>query len=551
MAGIWYRAGTVAVTSGSTKVVGNGTTWRSGVYKPDKGHIFWGPDGRAYEVDYVESDTVLYLVTAYAGGSATGQAYSIVISITGQVPAFSRELSAFVAYHQGQMDGWQQLLTGTGDVTLTAPDGTKLTTPSWDKVMNAGYGVVAQAAAQAAIATSEAEKASASASAAAGAVEAAALPLPDLWAPLSNSLRLISGYGREIVVGDAVVASLANFSRQTSATSEIADGVLQRLKANAPAFGLGGLALEGQSTNALTNYDAPYPIPYADQVIEAGATPSPIMQSEAKVFRCISQGPVHEVRFGVPVETVVHKTRTASAWVKSISRDAVAFAQCSDRDGSRVIAKKGVWVRVVATRYVSDPSPLDGFVDVAFEGLGVGDEFSVWGGQLEDLPFATSLIETSGYAASRSKSELSVASTNFSKAMTIALEMSAQYPVNVNHGSSIIREPLYDVNNRRTLSIDKTGLIQLFEGSGLITCPYQYGSTAAIVARFDGPNSALVVNGVKGSVVRPTTVSNIGWGDDVFIGGSGGAFPDDFFGTVRNLRIFKLPLSDAQMGALI
>ncbi|ELC7279661.1 hypothetical protein RJO76_000685 [Aeromonas veronii] len=145
MAGIWYRAGTVAVTSGSTKVVGTGTTWRSGVYKPDKGHIFWGPDGRAYEVDYVESDTVLYLVTAYVGGSAPGQAYSIVISITGQVPAFSRELSAFVAYHQSQMDGWQQLLTGTGDVTLTAPDGTKITTPSWDKVMNAGYGVVAQA----------------------------------------------------------------------------------------------------------------------------------------------------------------------------------------------------------------------------------------------------------------------------------------------------------------------------------------------------------------------------------------------------------------------
>jgi len=130
MAGLWYRAGTVAVTNASNKVVGTGTTWKSSVYKPDKGHMFWGPDGRAYEVDYVESDTVLYLVTAYVGGSATVQAYSIVISITGQVPAFSRELSAFVAYHQGQMDGWQQLLTGTSEVTLTAPDGTKLTVPS-------------------------------------------------------------------------------------------------------------------------------------------------------------------------------------------------------------------------------------------------------------------------------------------------------------------------------------------------------------------------------------------------------------------------------------
>lgn len=149
-------------------MVGTGTTWRSGVYKPDKGHIFWGPDGRAYEVDYVESDTVLYLVTAYVGGSATGQAYSIVISITGQVPAFSRELSAFVAYHQSQMDGWQQLLTGTGDVTLTAPDGTKKTVPSWDKVMNAGFGVVAQATVQADRAVSAAASINAEAPAGAG-----------------------------------------------------------------------------------------------------------------------------------------------------------------------------------------------------------------------------------------------------------------------------------------------------------------------------------------------------------------------------------------------
>ncbi len=531
-------------------MVGTGTTWRSGVYKPDKGHIFWGPDGRAYEVDYVESDTVLYLVTAYAGGSATGQAYSIVISITGQVPAFSRELSAFVAYHQSQMDGWQQLLTGTGDVTLTAPDGTKLTTPSWDKVMNAGYGVVAQAAAQAAIATSEAKKASDSASAAAGAVEAAALPLPDLWAPLSNSVKLISGYGRAVVVGDDVVATVANFSRQTSATAEIADGVLQRFQHNAPAFGVGGLTLEGISTNSITNFDSPYPIPYAGQVSEIGVTPSPLMQSPAKVFKCVAAGDQHDVRFGTPFETTVHKTRTASAWAKSLSRDAVVFAQCADHDGGRVVAKKGEWVLVIATRYDSYPFQLDGYIDVVFEGLSVGDEFAVWGGQLEDLPFNTSTIETNGVAASRSRTLLSVASTNFSNVMTIAFQMSSQYPVNPELGSSIIREPLLDVKNRRALSIDGSGNIRLFEGGGVITCPYHYGDTVTVVARFDGANSSLLVNGVAGTVMVATTDSNVTWGDVVFIGGSGGAYQDDFYGHIRDLRIFKAALSNDQMRAI-
>lgn len=249
MAGLWYRAGTIAVTNGSKKVVGTGTTWKSGVSKPDKGHLVWGPDGKPYELDYVESDTVLYLVTAYNGVTATGMAYSIDITRTGATPAFSRELSAFVAYHQLQMDGWQQLLTGTGDVTLTAPDGTKLTVPTWDKVMNSGYGVVTQAKTEADRAKAEATNSAASAASAGNAVVAAALPLPDVWAPLSDSLRLITGYGREVKVGDDVVARMANFSRSTTATYIGKDGVLKAAAANEPRFEKEGLLIEGQSTN--------------------------------------------------------------------------------------------------------------------------------------------------------------------------------------------------------------------------------------------------------------------------------------------------------------
>ncbi len=130
MAGLWYRSGTIAVTGGSKKVVGTGTTWKSGVYKPDKGHLVWGPDGKPYELDYVESDTVLYLVTAYSGVTATGMAYSIDITRTSTIPAFSRELSAQLAYAQAQYDSWQQVISGSGIVTLTAPDGQQVQVPA-------------------------------------------------------------------------------------------------------------------------------------------------------------------------------------------------------------------------------------------------------------------------------------------------------------------------------------------------------------------------------------------------------------------------------------
>lgn len=130
MAGIWYRAGTVSVTNGSKKVTGFGTQWATSVIKPKKGHAVHAPDGRQYELDYVESDTVMYLVTAYAGATAASQAYSIDITRSDTIPAFSRDLAAFTAYAQGQYDSWQQVLTGTGMVTLTAPDGQQIQVPA-------------------------------------------------------------------------------------------------------------------------------------------------------------------------------------------------------------------------------------------------------------------------------------------------------------------------------------------------------------------------------------------------------------------------------------
>lgn len=130
MAGLWYRAGTVSVTNGSNKITGFGTTWKTGGNRPDKGHTFWGPDGKHYEVDSIESDTVLYLVKAYTGVTAAGQPYEIDITRTSTIPAVSREVAALLAYAQSQYDAWQAILTGVGDVTLTAPDGQTVTVPA-------------------------------------------------------------------------------------------------------------------------------------------------------------------------------------------------------------------------------------------------------------------------------------------------------------------------------------------------------------------------------------------------------------------------------------
>ncbi|WP_122241646.1 tail fiber domain-containing protein [Pseudomonas syringae group genomosp. 3] len=70
----WSRGGTVAVTQNSTTVTGAGTNFAS---TSRVGDAFNGPDGRRYEVSNIVSETVLSILPAYVGATASGVAYSI------------------------------------------------------------------------------------------------------------------------------------------------------------------------------------------------------------------------------------------------------------------------------------------------------------------------------------------------------------------------------------------------------------------------------------------------------------------------------------------
>lgn len=549
MAGIWYRAGTVAVTSGSTKVVGTGTTWRGGVYKPDKGHMFWGPDGRAYEVDYVESDTVLYLVTAYVGGSATGQAYSIVISITGQVPAFSRELSAFVAYHQSQMDGWQKLLTGTGDVTLTAPDGTKITTPSWDKVMNAGYGVVAQATEQAGIATAEAVKAAASASLAANIVGAAALPIPDLWAPLTDGLRLITGYGRDVKVGDDVVARLLNFSRNTTKTYTAKDGSFKIAAVNEPAFEKAGMLIEGQSTNLCPNSNGFWLT--GGQAI-AGTAVDPAGTTK-NIYTATKVGGTFISVAGAQVSQGV--TYTISAWVychdsRTINdralmaqgNNGIAFAGISQSEVSKLVVGKFVRVSLSFTppQGVSSVT-IVGFVDPP---VGAGGAISMC--QLEALPFASSYIPTSGASATRAADILTISpSGNFELTGAWAMEVVNARPGVTSPGGRIFwgqnaAGAVYGVclsgSNSELAFFGGTAEVKTVITTGVTSVTGVFAFCLGRQSRFGQYSKDIPQSSVQ---VKLETI-NIG---------SDSSGLNNIFCHVRNLRGYLRPLSNEQLKA--
>jgi hypothetical protein len=71
----WLRGGTVAVTNGSTTVVGTNADFAA---NSRVGDAFVGPDGLNYEISNVASATVISIIPAYKGVTASGVAYAIM-----------------------------------------------------------------------------------------------------------------------------------------------------------------------------------------------------------------------------------------------------------------------------------------------------------------------------------------------------------------------------------------------------------------------------------------------------------------------------------------
>ncbi|AVP94630.1 phage head spike fiber domain-containing protein [Aeromonas rivipollensis] len=246
MAGVWKRDGMVAVTNGSKKVTGTGTTFADTKNGVAKGHLFCITSGTSvdfYEVDYAVSNTELYLVQAYRGVTATGKAYEIITTFSDSVPEFARRLTATLSAYQQQSDAFQALLTSNAaTIEVTAPDGTKQTLIPWKRVTSEGEG-------QATRAKAEADKAAASAAAAAAAVLAARLPTPDVSIPFSTDGRMTHGKGASVLVGTIPVAQLVTYERLGSQTMIDKSGRLVTVPAGEMAIEQQGLAIFGQSVN--------------------------------------------------------------------------------------------------------------------------------------------------------------------------------------------------------------------------------------------------------------------------------------------------------------
>ncbi|WP_447775288.1 phage tail protein [Pseudomonas chlororaphis] len=135
----WLRAGTVAVTNGSTTVTGTATGFAANTRVGD---AFIGPDGRQYELANVASDTVISITPAYQGVTASGASYAIM-PVQGYQKSLADQVRDWVNTYGAKMAALGT--TGNYDILPLNKGGTGNTTGTAQKlVSSAMVGTVSQ-----------------------------------------------------------------------------------------------------------------------------------------------------------------------------------------------------------------------------------------------------------------------------------------------------------------------------------------------------------------------------------------------------------------------
>ncbi|AYY43562.1 phage tail fiber protein [Citrobacter freundii] len=132
-------AGILTLTNNSAAVAGSGTAFTTEVAAGDFIVVTVGGVPYTLPVKSVESGTALTLVSNFTGPTQSGAAWSAVPRV-----ALNMVTAALVAQSAEALRGlnydkqnWQQVFSGTGNITVRLPDGSSYTGPAWGGITTA------------------------------------------------------------------------------------------------------------------------------------------------------------------------------------------------------------------------------------------------------------------------------------------------------------------------------------------------------------------------------------------------------------------------------
>ena len=135
-------AGTLTLTNNSAAVAGSGTAFTTELATGDFIVVTVGGIPYTLPVKTVNSNTSLILVSNFTGPTQSGLAWSAVPRlalnmVTAALVAQSAEALRGLNYDK---QNWQQVFSGTGNITVKLPDGTSYTGPAWGGIATALVG---------------------------------------------------------------------------------------------------------------------------------------------------------------------------------------------------------------------------------------------------------------------------------------------------------------------------------------------------------------------------------------------------------------------------
>ncbi|EPD6700892.1 pyocin knob domain-containing protein [Cronobacter dublinensis] len=130
--------GTISIANGTAAITGEGTTFTAELAAGDYIVFTAGQVVYTLAIKSVDSDTALTLSKSYTGPDAAGLAWSavprstmsqITMEVVNQVTEALRGLNH-------DKENWQQVFSESNDITVTLPDGSEFTGPSWSSIAN-------------------------------------------------------------------------------------------------------------------------------------------------------------------------------------------------------------------------------------------------------------------------------------------------------------------------------------------------------------------------------------------------------------------------------
>lgn len=445
--------------------------------------------------------------------------------------------------------------TGLDLPTLLNGGYSEPTTPSWivelQRLANVTTSAAQAAAASAAASSASAAAAASSAAQAsqisglstvAEAIGLAALPLPDVWAPLSDSLRLITGYGRDVLVGADVVARMVNFSRSTTATYISKDGLLKTAAANEPRFEKEGLLIEGQSTNLF-----PWSQEFIGKWVRVDGVASPDANFPNAVLLTDSAlGYVHTSVGNLNVGSPYAILAIVKGYVEG-STDLRGIFANGGQDSSKVVGRYGPYtvLSFVRNAAVNTNPNVTGLTWAPGKATGV----VLCALQIEALPFSSSYIPTAGEAATRTadKAWIQTAGNIAVSPFTVTMEVNFR---GLNSTGRYSR--LFTCGPACYAFFTDTAMSGKFNATSSVTAflvnpigrsvggmVFNGASAKLFSGKKFGPNSAI-------SALSDADVSG-----DLILGSTPSlSSSDTLFGHIRDVKIWRRTLTDDQIKAI-